>query len=56
MRVASEVNQDDERDCLSDGHAEFMRSYCAWEEIRAEKTLDLFLAGKLRQAIDSKPS
>ena len=43
------ITDTDDRDILTDGHKEFMRSYCAWEERKSKAMLERFLAGKLSQ-------
>jgi hypothetical protein len=55
-KVASEVNQDGRAECISESHLQFMRDFIEREEVASRKTLDLFLAGKLRRAMDSKPA
>jgi hypothetical protein len=43
------ITDTDDRDILTDGHKEFMRSYCAWEERKSKAMRERFLAGKLSQ-------
>jgi hypothetical protein len=45
-----EVNTDtDERDCLSDGHREYMKAYCEFEEERCKAALERLLQRRLEQ-------
>jgi hypothetical protein len=55
--TATNTSEDNDRlECISESHLQYMREYIRWEELSSKKTLDLFLAGKLRRVIDSKAS
>jgi hypothetical protein len=57
VMTATNASKDKDRlECISEAHLQYMREFISWEEAASKKTLDLFLAGKLRQAIDSKTS
>ena len=43
------MNANDDRDTLSEAHAEFIRSFVEYEDRRSQATVDRFLAGKLAQ-------
>jgi hypothetical protein len=57
MMTGTKISRDnDVTECISESHLQFMRDFIEREEVASRKTLDLFLAEKLKQAIDSKPS
>jgi hypothetical protein len=47
------TRENDRIECISEGHLQFMREYVLYEEERSKATLDRFLTGKLRQAMES---
>jgi hypothetical protein len=56
-RDMSNLKLDNDRlECISESHLQYMREFIRREEVASKKTLDLFLAEKLKQAIDSKLS
>jgi hypothetical protein len=50
-KVFSEVDQDDERDCLSDSHRNFMQRYVEYELRRQEKMSKTFLQERFEPAV-----
>jgi hypothetical protein len=47
MPVASEVKQEDERDCLSDSHRSFMIRYVEFEILKQQRISERFLRDKV---------
>jgi hypothetical protein len=48
--TATDTSRDETAECISESHAEFMRSFCAYEERVAKATVERFLRLKLKKA------
>jgi hypothetical protein len=51
-RITGEVNQEDERDCLSDSHRDYLIRYIEYELQRQEKVSKTFLQERLKPAVN----
>ena len=49
-RIASEVNQDD-RDCLSDSHRDYMQRYVEYELAKQEQASRSFLRERFKSSV-----
>jgi hypothetical protein len=54
MPAINTSKDNDRLECISEAHLQYMREYIRWEEATSKKTLDLFLAGRLRRVSDSE--
>jgi hypothetical protein len=48
---ASEVNQEDERDCLSDSHRDYMQRYVEYELAKQEQASRSFLRERFKSSV-----